>query len=140
MRAIASSEVVAENLRSAGFEEIQLWPNVADTEAIGAAIDDVHIERAVGAIFAGNLTSLKIDFDLLEAILAAGIPLHLAGPVDSWGDSAERVERLMMMGAVHHGVLNVAELAKLSASLTLGLIPYSLNAYTKGVSPLKTYE
>jgi len=137
---VASSETVRESLLGRGFREVLLWPNVADTTAIGRVLDSNAITRTPGVVFSGNLTTMKVDFDLLDSIVAARIPLDLAGPIDDNGVARERVEALVKSGAVYHGLLSFEELAVMSANRTVGVIPYRSTAYTRGVSPLKTFE
>lgn len=137
--AIGSSEVVVAHLREQGFVDPRLWQNVADVEAIENVRSEVT--RVKSAVFAGNLSGTKLDFPLLRAILDAGVQLHLAGPlVEGGGNSAGDIAALVNAGAVYHGMLSMEDLASLYQSATVGLIPYQLNSYTRGVSPLKTYE
>jgi len=138
--AVASSEVVDTHLAAVGFDSRRLWPNVADVEPIAQAVrrGRPRVERAV---FAGNLTASKVDFELLEGLLKRGVRLDLAGPVsEGGGSSARAVEKLVAAGATHHGHLDFASLSELYARSTVGLIPYLINEYTVGVNPLKTYE
>jgi len=138
--AAACTELVRDHLRTVGFPDPMLWPNVADVALYrDAAVGSVRTPAR--AVFAGNLSTSKVDFALLEAVARAGIDLHLAGPVAEGGGSAGvEVRRLVAAGATFHGVLAPAELAGLYASATVGLIPYLINPYTRGVSPLKTFE
>lgn len=139
--AIGSSEVVVEHLRTVGFQNVLYWPNVADTaELVRATADEPDTARS-GAIFSGNLSEKKIDFDILRALLKAGVELHLAGPMGEGGGSSQTlVNDLVAQGAQYHGTLSFPELSKEMTKRKVGLIPYQLNAYTLGVSPLKTYE
>lgn len=135
--AIGTSRPVAENLKRNGFAAPVLWPNVADTAQHSAyTFSAVRVKRR--AIFAGNLTSQKVDFELLRAVAKSGVDLHLAGPVPEQDRAA--VDSLRDVGATYHGHLEPDGLARLSATATVGLIPYWKNRYTTGVSPLKTYE
>jgi teichuronic acid biosynthesis glycosyltransferase TuaH len=139
--AIGSSEVVVEHLKRQGFEEVLYWPNVADVERIKASKPEGPSSARSGALFAGNLSDKKVDFELLRSLLDLGIELHLAGPIaEGGGDSQALVDTLIASGAVYHGVLDLDGLSDLMHSCLVGLIPYHLNSYTQGVSPLKTYE
>ena len=142
--AAGSSKVVVEHLRNRGFRDPLYWPNVADTQAIIEACKSktkVRRERSPSAFFMGNITSKKIDFKLLEGLLDAKVQLHLAGPVAEGGGNADQsLAALIANGAIYHGVLSLSQLAPIMASCTVGVIPYALNAYTNGVSPLKTFE
>lgn len=136
--AIASSPVVASHLEAVGFEKILLWENVADTDTFRSSIQP---DRERSCVFAGNLSALKVDFALLELLIQAGVKLHLAGPLsEGGGNDVAHVRKLVRMGAIHHGSLPPRELAQLYGRVKIGLIPYLLNPYTRGVSPLKQYE
>nr|WP_255669150.1 glycosyltransferase [Aeromicrobium duanguangcaii] len=135
----ASSEAVSRHLRDVGFRRIEEWPNVADLEVFAAGA--TSSPRRPRAVFAGNLTESKVDFRLLAELLGAGIEVHLAGPIsEGGGDSHRAVRDLERAGAIHHGMVGPQELADLLRSSTVGLIPYVINEYTRGVNPLKTYE
>jgi teichuronic acid biosynthesis glycosyltransferase TuaH len=139
--AIGSSEVVTQHLKDMGFENVVHWPNVADTEVISSAKPQVLDRVANRAVFAGNLSANKLDFDLLVDVVRSGVELHLAGPIsEGGGDARSRVAELVSQGAVYHGLLRPLELASLYWTAQVGLIPYAINSYTRGVSPLKTYE
>jgi teichuronic acid biosynthesis glycosyltransferase TuaH len=139
--AIGSSEVVVAHLHAQGFQNVLYWPNVADTaELVRVTADEPDTPRS-GAIFSGNLSEKKIDFDILRSLLSAGVELHLAGPMGEGGGSSETlVNNLVAQGAHYYGTLSFSELSKEMVKRKVGLIPYQLNSYTLGVSPLKTYE
>jgi teichuronic acid biosynthesis glycosyltransferase TuaH len=139
--AVGSSEVVVAHLRAQGFRTVHYWPNVADTAELMRATANEPGTTRTGVIFSGNLSEKKIDFDLLRALLKRNVDLHLAGPVGEGGGSSQAlVEELVTQGATYHGTLTFGELSKEMVRRKVGLIPYQLNAYTLGVSPLKTYE
>ena len=139
--AVASSEKVADHLAAMGFRNIELWPNVADT-AIFSAREPQRTERTEErAIFAGNLTANKVDFNLLLALVNSGLTLDIAGPIaEGGGATPDQFRELLRAGANYLGVLSLEELAQHMTKCTVGLIPYVFNEYTAGVSPLKTYE
>ncbi|WP_172657625.1 glycosyltransferase family protein [Demequina maris] len=113
---------------------------MADLEAlaVGHGEAESRLERAV---FAGNLSSSKVDFQLLGMLLEAGVELVLAGPIsEGGGDDRDAVDELLRRGASYVGQLPLNELGRLYRTSTVGLIPYELNPYTRGVNPLKTYE
>lgn len=140
-RAIGSSRKVAEHLATAGFSPVVFWPNVADTEVIERN-HPAHENRVPNrAVFAGNLSNSKVDFPLLKQLVDDGIDLHLAGPVSEGGGSAiSDLKRLIDAGATYHGMLSLDDLASIYWTAEVGIIPYLINPYTQGVSPLKTYE
>jgi len=141
--AIASSGPVARHLKSVPFHRVELLPNVADIDLFTTRAAPAQ-ERARRVVFAGNLVTFKVDFELLDALadrLPAGAELVLAGPstTDSIVDR-EAIRRLTARGVRWTGALTHLDLADLLGSAAVGLIPYRLNDYTLGVSPLKVYE
>ena len=141
VQAAASSHVVLKHLVQQGFRDPIYWPNVADAETIIRNSSAHEAPRSPSAVFAGNFTSKKVDFQLLRDLLMAGVKVDLAGPVaQGGGDAEELLQELVAMGAEYHGMLTLASLSELMAGSSVGLIPYELNSYTKGVSPLKVYE
>lgn len=135
---IASSTGVEEHLRSIGARDVTLWENVAQSELFATQV----VDREPRAIFAGNLSTTKVDFEILEKVAGIGIPLALAGPIAIDGTNDQpRVQRLMERDNVQYlGNLEANILAREVARSTVGLIPYQLNAYTAGVFPLKVFE
>lgn len=141
VRALSSSHVVSLHLREIGFTDVADWPNVADTEVVATERPSEQRRFPNRAVFAGNLSRNKVDFVLLERLISQGVDLHLAGPIAEGGGSAGReVEELVDQGAHYHGMLSQSELAALYWTAEIGLIPYLINDYTRGVSPLKTFE
>lgn len=140
---IASSAVVAEHLGDVGFRDVRLWENVADTAAI-ATHRDAHpapVKRAGRVIFAGNLSPSKVDFDILMRLADAGLEVLVAGPrAEGGGDVTDAVHQLSERGVTDLGALSFDELAATLVTCEVGLIPYQINDYTRGVSPLKTFE
>ncbi|MEO2135368.1 glycosyltransferase [Microbacterium sp.] len=139
--AIASSQVVRESLIENGFAAPLLWENVADTDVFEAALSEGH-ERVSGRIiFAGNLSPTKVDYGILVALAQSGLEVRVAGPraEGGAGDSNE-FARLLEAGVNYLGMLQPEELARELATCSVGVIPYVINDYTRGVSPLKTYE
>lgn len=137
---IATTELVASNLRKRGHDPI-LWPNVADTSTIEAAEPTSGSRVSGRVVFAGNLAPQKVDFPLMRKLLEAGVDLHLAGPIaEGGGESRDEVQELIRLGAVYHGSLTLPDLSALYWTACVGLIPYVINDYTRGVSPLKTFE
>lgn len=139
--AIATSAVVKTHLEEIGFAEPKLWTNVADTSVFLDA-DPRTTRRVPGrVVFGGNLTPRKVDFDLLLALADRGLEVVVAGPTDDGGPEIERIiEGMKGRGVSYAGLMNLQQLAGLFSTATVGLIPYVLNEYTRGVSPLKTYE
>jgi hypothetical protein len=141
--AIATSDAVHEHLVRAGFERVVLLPNVADVSVFSQAAQPAA-RRRPAALFAGNLSPHKLDVAVLEAVAEAVRgrgELLLAGPVAAGGgEFAPALDRLCQLGATYLGMLSLTELAEVAGACSVGLIPYALNDYTRGVSPLKCFE
>ncbi|MDK8173677.1 glycosyltransferase [Curtobacterium citreum] len=142
VRALGSSRTVVAHLQRTGFTPVEYWPNVAELAVFAPAHElDRTIEQQRRAVFAGNLSDKKIDQELLQAVIASGVELHLAGPVAEGGKGRSfDLDKLVDAGATYHGLLAPSDLADLFATCGFGLIPYRLNAYTEGVYPLKAWE
>jgi glycosyltransferase involved in cell wall biosynthesis len=134
--AVATSTAVADHLAALGFPRVIRLPNVADV-AVFAAASRPASERRRAVLFSGNLTAHKLDVALLESIASAH-ELVLAGPVAAGFEAPPR--RPEPPGARHVGTLPPDGLADLAGTCAVGLIPYALNDYTRGVSPLKCFE
>lgn len=136
---IASSKGVKDYLESRGASEVLLWENVAHVEVFVAATGKLRHDRAV---FAGNLTPSKIDLECLQSVLDTGIDLVIAGPIDidGAGSSREIAELLDHPNVTYFGNISLSELAAVLATSKVGLIPYAINDYTRGVFPMKVYE
>jgi hypothetical protein len=141
--AIATSAAVEDHLRAQGFPRVILLPNVADVSVFADA-GRPSAERRPAVLFAGNLSVHKLDIPLLESIatcLRGYGELLLAGPLGAGGGGFSReLRRLESLGARHLGVLTAEQLAGVAGTCTVGLIPYAVNDYTRGVSPLKCFE
>lgn len=138
--AIGTSVSVLYHLKQMGFREPLLWENVADTDIFQCS-NNTSLPRSNRAIFAGNITSKKIDFNLLHMLLDAGISISVAGPYsEGGGNDAAEFEKLINDGIDYLGMLTPTQLANVYAQSSIGLIPYKINSYTVGVSPLKTFE
>ena len=136
---IASSKGVQHHLEQLGASKICLWENVAHVEAFIAAAGKPRHDRAV---FAGNLTPSKIDLECLQKVIDAGIDLAIAGPIDIDGSGSSRqiAEILDHPKVTYYGNLALSELADVLSTSKVGLIPYEINDYTRGVFPMKIYE
>lgn len=139
--AAATSGIVHAHLQRMGFDDIRLWENVADTSTVLAAKPKTS-ERVPGrVIFAGNLAPNKISFPLLEVLADSGLDVRVAGPhAEGGGSDRDAFDALIKHGVTYLGMLSLPELARELVTATVGLIPYKINEYTRGVSPLKTYE
>lgn len=139
--AIATSQVVKDHLEDQGFGEVKLWENVADVGMITAADPLTSLRIPGRVIFAGNLSPNKIDYRILEALADAGLDVCIAGPRTEGGvDGSQEFASLLTHGVQYLGMLTLNELARELTKASMGIIPYALNDYTRGVSPLKTFE
>jgi len=141
--AIATSRAVEEHLRAVGFPRVVLLPNVADVSMFARASRPAA-QRRPAVLFAGNLSVHKLDVTLLEDI-ATGLrdrgELLLAGPLGAGGGGfGAQLRRLESLGARYLGILTPEQLAEVAGACAVGLIPYAINEYTRGVSPLKCFE
>ncbi|GAA2701046.1 glycosyltransferase [Micromonospora olivasterospora] len=140
---IGTSGAVTAHLTDAGFTEVLTLPNVADIDVFSAGSRPAA-ERRPAALFAGNLSPHKLDFALLRTLTTAlrgHGELLLAGPIAAGGGGFDReLAELERLGARYLGVLTLDRLAEVAGTCSVGLIPYALNEYTAGVSPLKCYE
>jgi glycosyltransferase involved in cell wall biosynthesis len=132
----ASSRPVHEHLARLTERTVHYWPNVGDTELYRSS----WRERRARALFAGNLTPDKVDFDILRRVLEAGVELHVAGPVGIDGTSPDAISVLGHSNTTYHGILSQSDLAELAGTCTVGVIPYHINEYTRGVFPMKVVE
>ncbi|MFB9647067.1 glycosyltransferase [Microbacterium terregens] len=137
----AASKVVQAHLTDIGFSDVQLWENVADTATIAAAHPETSTRIPLRVIFAGNLSPAKVDYELLERLARAGLDVRVAGPrAEGGGRDHQLFSSLIDSGVSYLGMLSLDELAAEMVTASVGLIPYRLNEYTRGVSPLKTFE
>lgn len=141
--AIGTSGAVSGHLRQVGFQAVTTLANVAETSTFSSrSLPAARRTRSV--LFAGNLTPFKLDTGLLTT-LAAALQGHgellLAGPIAAGGGSYDaELSLLRGLGARYLGMLSLDELARVAGSCAVGIIPYAVNDYTAGVSPLKCFE
>jgi glycosyltransferase involved in cell wall biosynthesis len=101
-----------------------------------AALQDPRSDTAVRTVcFFGDVTRDRIDFDALEAIVAAGFGLRIVGGLGSVGKGL-----LKMPGVDYRGEVSHAELPRALAGVDAFVLPYRVNDLTRAISPAKTYE
>lgn len=124
-----------------------LVPNAADHAHFATAIDPALADPQVAALprpvigFAGNLTSAKVDFGLLESVARTHPEwtVALIGPARH--DAEPALARLAELENVHLlGEKAYADLPRFVAGFDVALIPYAANEYTRSCFPLKLYE
>ena len=124
-----------------------LVPNAADFDHFAPAADRRIVAPDLAALprpvvgFAGNITSAKVDLALVTALAKSGgtRTIVLAGPADETFEAPLRA-LAELENVVWTGPVPYAELPPVIAAFDVGLIPYSENAYTRNVFPLKLYE
>lgn len=136
---IASSTGVLRHLVAQGAADPLLWENVADTRLYANNMTSTRQDRA---IFAGHFTPSKIDAALFQGILDAGIPIAIAGPVSIDGATLSATESAVLEHPLttYLGILGPERLAEEVGRSKVGIIPYLLNDYTRGVFPMKVFE
>lgn len=135
---VASSSGVKSHLHSSGRNHVTLWENVAATELFSTSVS-ARLDRV---IFAGNFTPGKVNLDLLNGLISAGVQLAIAGPIGIDGSKSDKdMKRIIDHPSVEYlGNLSLTELAVEVGRSKVGIIPYLLNEYTRGVFPMKIFE
>lgn len=133
LHVIASSSGVKAHLREIGFERISLWTNVAKKQ--NSIINDIS-GRENAVVFVGNLVDFKIDLELICLLLKTfpETKFNFIGP----GIHINKIKR--EKNVIFHGLLSPFQANEVMNTCKVGLIPYSINAYTSGVFPLKLFE
>ncbi len=137
---------------TSGLYERQLTRN-PDTHLVRNGADYAHFSHLNGTApevralpvpvvgFAGNLTSEKVDFALLEAVARARPEwsIVLVGPAAE--DARSGLGPLTKLPNVHIlGFRPYDELPSFVGGFSVGLIPYRTTEYTRNCSPLKVFE
>ncbi len=135
---IASSISIKAKLESIKHSKVILLENVADT----SYFYKLNLNRNSCAIFAGNLSSNKVDFDIFEKLAISGIHVKLAGSIAIDGAKSEPIERIL---ATYHNIEYLGELTLKELNLVfneckVGIIPYLTNSHTNGIYPMKIHE
>lgn len=140
--AIASSRPLERHLRRLGARSVVYWPNPADTDALSGCSARAQDADPPVAGFVGALAEHKLDVDLVRAV-ARILPqwrFELVGPVGlGLASSTFRSERFPENVRVLPPV-KLSQLRETLARFTVGIIPYSENAYTASVFPMKVFE
>ena len=101
-----------------------------------SVLQEPHPDREVSTVcFFGHVSRDRIDFDVLETIVGAGFGLRIVGGL------ARAEKRLLQMpGVDYRGEVSHAELPEALAGVDAFILPYRVNALTRGISPAKIYE
>lgn len=144
----ASSSTLYESKRALNPNTFYL-PNVADTEhfaqasspALPVAEELKDLPRPIAG-FVGNITGYKVDFGLLAAVAASNSnwSFVVIGPVGR-GDPSTNIDSLRAHGNIHLlGERPYADLPRFVKGFDACLIPFNLNASTRGSLPMKFFE
>ncbi|MCK4538031.1 MAG: glycosyltransferase [Candidatus Krumholzibacteria bacterium] len=124
-------------------------PNVADFAHFSLALDpdtavpsDLNTIPSPRAVFTGNVSGYKVDFELLRyaASELPGISFVLIGLVGA-GDPGSDPSVLDEQENIHvMGVRDYLDLPAYLKGCDVGLIPFRINETTTGVFPMKFFE
>ncbi len=129
-------------------ENTYYFSNVVDEKHFGKALEGTELPAEVAAIpeprivYHGVLSDFKIDFSLLLELarLRPDWQLVLIG-TEREGQSNPLVSRLRNLPNVHFlGYCSPDELPYYLRGMRVGLLPSLINAYTRGMFPMKFYE
>ncbi len=106
-----------------------------DYERFAALQNPRPVEEIRTVCFFGHVSRERTDFAALRAIAGAGFVVRLVGGLG-------RVERgfLETPGVDYRGEVSHAGLPAALESVDAFVLPYEINAPTRGISPAKTYE
>lgn len=144
---LASAPRLAERMRTLS-DNVLYAPNVADTAAFAAALDEGRIDEPLGAlphprlVFTGAIAEKKLDLPLLAEIARArrDWTIALVGPV-GLGDPHTDVAALEAEPNVHLlGARRYEELPAVLRGADITLIPYRASELTASIFPMKVYE
>lgn len=115
---------------------VQIIPNAA---TVPDEVPTVQRERV--AVLVGQLNE-RLDVDLLDAIVDAGVPLRILGPrTEREPEQKARLDALLARPEVDwRGPVAHAEVVGLLASSAVGITPYAVNDFNRASFPLKTLE
>lgn len=136
----AVSEALADRLRTLRPDiEVLNLPNGCVPEAFAPDQKDRTEQR--GAILLGQLNE-RLDFDVLDAVAAAGIPLSLVGPRTERDPAVRaRLDSLLANGNVTwEGEIPAVEVPSRLAGAAAGITPYADTGFNRSSFPLKTLD
>jgi glycosyltransferase involved in cell wall biosynthesis len=144
---LASAPALSRRMRTLSANVLDA-PNVADTDLFARALEPGAIDDDMAAlptpriVFTGAIVTTKLDFKLIVELarLRRGWSFALVGPVGP-GEPRTDVSMLAAEPNVHLlGARRYDELPAVLRGASAGLIPYSINALTGSVFPMKVYE
>jgi glycosyltransferase involved in cell wall biosynthesis len=144
---LASAPALAERMRALN-DNVLFAPNVADTTAFAAALQDGPTDPAMDAlprprvVFTGAVVATKLDVGLIADVANArpDYTFALVGPT-GMGDPGTDVSDLRAVPNVHFlGGRAHDELPAVLRAADAGIIPYASNQLTASIFPMKVYE
>lgn len=134
---VAANPLVAERLKDR-HDKVSLIPFGASTElfagAVGEAAGDDH-----PVVLMGTLNS-RIDYGILDSIVRSGVPLLIAGQIDT-AEARDALTALQGAGRVEYlGAVDFDQLPPVLARCSAGIVPYTHSQFNRGSFPLKTVE
>lgn len=126
---------------------LHLMTNVADTELFRQALDGGPEHPLLAGIpgprvgYVGALDAYKVNYELLAGAARLRPDIHFVcvGPVGV-GDRTSQKDLPQAPNIHYVGFLPQHEVPAILRGCAAAIIPYNLNDYTAGVSPLKLYE
>ncbi len=136
---ITVSRPLAQSLLKQGFASTLITPG-ATVVASASLSDELDGIKRPRALFSG-LISDRIDLDVLQAVAGTGWSLVLVGGTQPTFERHEELERLLVRTNVTQlGWRSPDELHAIAWHCNAGLLPYTLSAFNRASSPLKTME
>jgi teichuronic acid biosynthesis glycosyltransferase TuaH len=140
---IAVSSELIERWRTLGFTgPMALIPNGVDGENYReiekVAPAKIDLPRPIAG-FIGHL-SARIDFSLLESVVAAGSSLLLVGPHNPQWEAARFRTLISHARVAWVGPIAFSELPRYLKVMDVGITPYTDSAFNRASFPLKTLE
>jgi glycosyltransferase involved in cell wall biosynthesis len=144
---LASAPALAERLGTIS-DNVMYAPNVADTELFSRTLEPGPLDPAMAAlpapriVFTGAIVALKLDLPLLVELarLRRGWSFALVGPIGP-GEPHADISALTAEPNIHLlGPRSYIELPDVLRAADAGLIPYTRNALTESIFPMKVYE
>jgi teichuronic acid biosynthesis glycosyltransferase TuaH len=138
--AAVTPELAATVAGLAGERLVEVLPNgcepVASVPRRAALSGSASVAALVGQL------NERLDFDVLDAVVATGLPLLVVGPrTDRDPEAAIRLDALLAAETVTWlGPVPFEDLPKHLAGAAVGLTPYRVTSFNRASFPLKTLE
>ena len=127
-----TSEFLLEKVRPVRPDAYLSGPGV-DFEAFGA-LSSEPVGEVRTVCFFGHIGG-RLDLDALRAVARAGYTLRLIGEMDAAGEKLLREPGVEYRGAVAH-----EDLPRELAGVDAFVLPYRIDALTRGINPAKIHE